>query len=157
MMLEKIAWLIQKSREEKETTITKTHENLFDIIREEYEIIDNEPILYDKNVGLLLVDTQRVLRLPKVYSEDGVCTRRFNQTIMQSKATQILVDLIRSLYNIIDSTDVLKNKTPENLKYRIKLCFKESDEALGVLNKEPEFYRERTRRVEYPQFLNRLI
>ena len=114
-MLEKIDWLIQKSKEERDITISKTHENLFDIIFEEYKLIDNEPILYNKEVSLLLVNTQRILRLSKMRSKDGICTRRFDLTILQGSVTQVLVELISDLYNVIESTDVLKEKISEEI------------------------------------------
>lgn len=143
-MINKIEWLIKKSKEDKEVTMTKTHENLFDIILQEYKLIDNEPILYSGEVGLLLVNTQRILRLPKIHSEEGICTRRFDLTILQSSVTQVLVGLISSLYDVIESTDVLKEKISEDLKKRIDICFKKSEEAkIGY--------------IERPQLLSRLV
>ncbi len=154
-MINKIEWLIKKSKQEKEVTMTRTHENLFDILNKEYILINESNILHDHNIISLLVDVGNVLKLPTIISEEGLKKRRFNLTIMQSNVTLVIIELIDKLYDYINSKDVLRKNMSEELNDRIELCFEKYEKAL----KGAEVMYKKTMQinpnVELPQFINR--
>jgi len=135
--------------------MTRTHENLFDILNKEYILINESNILHDHNIISLLVDVGNVLKLPTIISEEGLKKRRFNLTIMQSNVTLVIIELIDKLYDYINSKDVLRKNMSEELNDRIELCFEKYEKAL----KGAEVMYKKTMQinpnVELPQFINR--